>query len=191
MVFFAVVLYSCVRAWNSDDMDGNCWQEFAGFLTARGGLARKKDVEQHDTGTFTMDLDIKDDDSEVLADQRALEGNWSRKCINRAVLVGTSIKPDSNASIKDRRPKYWTPKQGVSVNIASLPSYTLVHTDTNVKLCACTARDILGAEVQVFHTSCAAIYTKILEDAMQTAIHEAPLPMRLHRQYILIIFPPI
>jgi len=60
-----------------------------------------------------MDLDIKDDDSEVLADQRALEGNWSLKCINRAVIVGTSINPDSNVSIKDRRPKYWTPKEGV------------------------------------------------------------------------------
>jgi len=60
-----------------------------------------------------MDLDIKEDDSEVLADQRALEGNWSLKCINRAVLVGTSINPDSNACIKDRRPKYWTPKEGV------------------------------------------------------------------------------
>ena len=79
----------------------------------------------------------------------------------------------------------------MSVNVASLPSYTLVHTDTNVKLCAYTAREILGAEVQVLHTSCAAIFTKILEDAMQTAIHEASLPMRLHRQYILMIFPPI
>jgi len=52
-----------------------------------------------------MDLDIKEDDSAVLADQRALEGNWSLKCINRAVLVGTNINPDSNASVKDRRPK--------------------------------------------------------------------------------------
>jgi len=77
------------------------------------------------------------------------------------------------------------------VRVASLQLYTPVHTDTNVKLCAHTARNILGSEVQVLHTSCAAIYTKILEDAMQTAIHEAPLPMRLHRQYILIFFPPI
>jgi len=53
-----------------------------------------------------MDLDIKEDDSVVLADQRALEGNWSLKCINRGVIVGTSINPDSNVSIKDRRPKY-------------------------------------------------------------------------------------
>jgi len=45
MIGFAVVLCSCVRAWNSVDMDGNCWQEWAGFLTARGGLARTKAVE--------------------------------------------------------------------------------------------------------------------------------------------------
>jgi len=29
-----------------------------------------------------------------------------------AVLVGTSIKPDSNASVKDKRPKYFTPQEG-------------------------------------------------------------------------------
>jgi len=63
-------------------MDGNCWQEWAGFLTARGGLVRTKTVKEHDAGTSTMDLDIKDDDSELLADQRALESNWSLKCIN-------------------------------------------------------------------------------------------------------------
>ena len=74
--------------------------------------------------------------------------------------------------------------------MTSLLSYTLVHTATNVKLCVYTARDILGGEVQVLHTSCAFIYTKMLEEAMQTAIHETPLPMRLHRQYTLIIFPP-
>jgi len=51
----------------------------------------RKAVEDHDADTITMDLDIKNDDSEVLVDQRALEGNWSFKCINRAVLVGTSI----------------------------------------------------------------------------------------------------
>jgi len=74
--------------------------------------------------------------------------------------------------------------------MTSLPSYTVVHTDTNVKLCVYTARDVLGAEVEVLHNSCAFIYTKILEDAMQTAIHETPLPMRLHRQYILMVLPP-
>ena len=43
------------------------------------------------------------------------------------------------------------------------------------------ARILLGAKEQVLHTSYAAIYTKILEDAMQTAIHDLPLGMRLHR----------
>ena len=84
-----------------------------GFLTPRGGLTRTKAVEEHDTGTVTLDLDIMDDDLAVLADQRALSGNWSLKCINRAVLVGTRINPDSNACIKDRRPRYWTPKEDV------------------------------------------------------------------------------
>jgi len=64
----------------------------------------------------------------------------------------------------------------------------LVHNDTNVKQCAYTTLQVLGAQVQVFHTSCDFIYTKELEDAMQTAIHEAPLPMRLHRQYLMIQF---
>jgi len=74
--------------------------------------------------------------------------------------------------------------------MTSLPSYTIVPNATNVKLCVYTARDVLGGEVQVLHTSCAFICTKMLEDAMQTAIHETPLPMRLHRQYILMVFPP-
>jgi len=80
---------------------------------------------EHGAGTVTMDMDIKEDGveehdtgteedvPEVLADQRARAGNWSRTCINRAVLVGTSINPDSNASIKVKRTQYWTPKQGV------------------------------------------------------------------------------
>jgi hypothetical protein len=92
---------------------GNCWQEWAGFLTPRGGLSCVKAVGEHDTGTVMVDVDASDDESEVLADQRNLEGTWSRKCINRAVLVGTSIKPDSNASILDKRPRYWTAKEGV------------------------------------------------------------------------------
>jgi len=65
-----------------------------------------------EAGTVAMDMVIKDDDPEVLADQRACPGNWSRKCINKAVLVGTPIHLDSNASIKDKRPQYWTPTQG-------------------------------------------------------------------------------
>jgi len=39
-------------------------------------------------------------------------GNSSRQGINRAVLVATPIYPDSNASIKDKRPKYFTAKKG-------------------------------------------------------------------------------
>ena len=89
-------------------------------------LARTKADGEHDTGTFMMDLDITDDESEVLTDQRVLEGNWSRKCINRAVLVGTSINPDSSAFIKDRRPQYWTATEGVSVNIV----HTIIHACT-------------------------------------------------------------
>jgi len=114
-------------------MDDNCWQECFGFLTARGGLVRTMAAEEDDPDSSTMDLDNEDDDAEVLADQCSLKGNWSLTCINRVVLVGTSITPDSNASIKERWPKYWTPKEGVSLNIASLPSCTLVHTDTTVK----------------------------------------------------------
>jgi len=38
-----------------------------------------------------------------MADQRSpIECNWSVNGVNRAVLVDTSIKPDSNASIKER-----------------------------------------------------------------------------------------
>jgi len=179
-------------------------------LTARGGKRRTKAkrtktkptqaVEEHPGSTVTMGVDIEQEDSDVLAvlgDQRALDGTWATDYINRAVLVGTRIKHDSNASIKAKRPTYWTAHQGVpnfllyehgSVDVASMPSYTLVHTDTNVNQCAYTALQVLGAQVQVLHTSCAFIYTKDLEDAMQTAIHETPLPMRLHRQYIMIQF---
>jgi len=74
--------------------------------------------------------------------------------------------------------------------MTSIQSYTIEPNVTDVKLCVYTARDVLGGECQVLHTSRAFIYTKILEDAMQTAIHETLLPMRLHRQYISIAFPP-
>jgi len=57
----------------------------------------------------------------------------------------------------------------------------LTYIDTLSKLCVYAARILLGAKEQVLHTSCAAIYTKILEDTMQTAIHDLPLGMRLHR----------
>jgi len=113
MVMIAIINIKSSLVPLIEGLCGNCWQEWAGFLTPRGGLVRKKAVGEHDAGTVTMDVDIKDDESEVLADQRTLEGNWSRKYINRAVLVGTSIKPDSNVSIQDKRPRYWTPKEGV------------------------------------------------------------------------------
>jgi len=134
-----------------------CLQEFAGFLTARGGKKRTKRtktkpskpkpsktkssktkstqaVEEHPASTVTMGVNIEKEDSDVLAvlgDQRALDGTWTTDYINRAVLVGTRIKHDSNASIKAKRPRYWTPKQGVpnflrfehgSVDVASTPS---------------------------------------------------------------------
>jgi len=59
-----------------------------------------------------MNMVIEDDEPEVLADQRACPGNWSRKCINRAVLVGTPIQLDSNTSIKDKRPQYFKASEG-------------------------------------------------------------------------------
>jgi len=74
--------------------------------------------------------------------------------------------------------------------MTSLQSYTTEPNATDVKLCVYTARDVLGGECQVLHTSRAFIYTKMLQDAMQTAIHETPLPMRLHRQHISIAVPP-
>jgi len=126
-------------------------------------------------------------------------GNSSKKGINRAVLVGTPIYLDSNASIKDKRPQYFNSTEGhrdsflpprVSVNMTSLRSYTIEPNATDVKLCVYTARDVLGGECHVLHTSRAFIYTKMLEDALKTAIHEAPLPMRLYRQHLSIdLFP--
>ena len=55
---------------------------------------------------------IEDDDKVVLADQRALSGSWSKNYIDRAVLVGTPIYLDSNASIKDKRPQYFNSTEG-------------------------------------------------------------------------------
>jgi len=74
----------------------------------------------------------------------------------------------------------------VSVNMTSLRSYTIKPNATNVKLHVYTARDVLDGECQVLHTSRAFIYTKMLEDALQTAIHKTPIPMRLHRQHLSI-----
>ena len=102
-----------------------------------------KAAEDDDPDSSTMDHDIEDDDAEVFADQRSLENNWSLKCINRAVLVSTSITPDSNANIKELRPKYWTATEGVSLNIASLPSCSLVYTDIIVEtMCVYSAQHL-------------------------------------------------
>ena len=84
-----------------------------GFLSARGGLAKVKGVKVPETGPVAMNMVIEEDDQEVLADQRALPGNWSKNCINRTVvLVGTPIYLDSNASIKDKRPQYFNATAG-------------------------------------------------------------------------------
>ena len=66
----------------------------------------------------------------------------------------------------------------------SVCEYAIESNATDVQLCLYTARVVLRGECNVLHTSRAFIYTKELEDALQTAIHEAPLPMRLHRQHI-------
>ena len=124
-------------------------QECAGFLTARGGKKRAKAKPSQAKPSKTKPSKTKpsktkpsktkptqavEEDADVLAvlgDQRALDGTWATDYINRAVLVGTRIKPDSNASIKAKRPRYWTPKQGErkflrcehgSVDVASTPS---------------------------------------------------------------------
>ena len=87
------MLCSRVRARTSIDMEDMCWQESCGFLTARGGKCggpRKRNAHIYE--------DVEEDDPH---------------CINREVLVGTSIKPDSSASFRDRRRKYFTPTEGV------------------------------------------------------------------------------
>ena len=83
-----------------------------GFLKARGGKSRVKGVKVPKTVPIAMNMVIEDDDQAVLADQRVCPGNWSKICINRPVLVGTPINIDSNASIKDKRPQYFTPTEG-------------------------------------------------------------------------------
>jgi len=88
------------------DMDDKFKQEWVGFLKARGGLSRVKGVK------VSKKVVIEDDDQGVLADQRVCPGNWSKNCINRAVLVGSPINIDSNASIKERRPQYFDPTEG-------------------------------------------------------------------------------
>jgi len=69
-------------------------------------------VKVPEAGPVAMNMVIEEDDQEVLADQRACPGNWSKNYINRAVLVGTPIHIDSNASIKDKRPQYFNATEG-------------------------------------------------------------------------------
>ena len=81
-------------------------------MSARGGkrgVKRKKGPAAVPVATTMV---IEDDDNAVLGDQRALSGSWSRDYINRAVLVGTRICPDSNATIKAQRPKYFGSTEG-------------------------------------------------------------------------------
>ena len=130
-------------------MDDICVQEYAGFLTARGGKKRAKAKPSQAKPSKTKPSKTKpsktkpsktkptqavEEDADVLAvlgDQRALDGTWATGYINRAVLVGTRIEPDSNASNKAKRPRYWTATQGVpnylrfehgSADVASTPS---------------------------------------------------------------------
>jgi len=61
-------------------------QEGCGFLTPRGKKERGSlSRKKRDKGTYS---------------------------INRAVMVGTSIQPDSNASDTKKRPLYFTPGEG-------------------------------------------------------------------------------
>ena len=78
-------------------------------MTARGGKKRVKSVK---VSKAVLNKVIEDDDNAVLGDQRALSGSWSKKYINRAVLCGSRIEPDSNASIKAKRPKYFNSTEG-------------------------------------------------------------------------------
>jgi len=57
-------------------------------------------INEDDPFNITDDpISTDDDDAELLADQRTpIHCNLSVNCINRTVLVGMSIKPDSNAS---------------------------------------------------------------------------------------------
>ena len=59
-------------------------------------------IDEDDPFNLTNDFHSEDDDAELLTDQRSpIEYNWSVNGVNRAVLVGTSIKPDSDASVNE------------------------------------------------------------------------------------------
>jgi len=81
-------------------------------LTARGGKKRVKSVKVPKAVPVATNKAIEDDDNAVLGDQRALSGSWSKNYINRAVLVGSRIRPDSNATIKATRPQYFNSTEG-------------------------------------------------------------------------------
>jgi len=81
-------------------------------LSARGGKKPVKSVKVPKAVPVATKKVIEDDDDAVLGDQRALSGSWSKKYINRAVLVGSRIRPDSNATIKSKRPKYFDATEG-------------------------------------------------------------------------------
>ena len=81
-------------------------------MSARGGKAKVKGVKVPEAVPVATNMVIEDDDNAVLGDQRALSGSWSKNYINRAVLVGSRLRPDSNASIKATRPKYFDSTEG-------------------------------------------------------------------------------
>jgi len=109
-------------------------------------------------------------------------------------MVGTSIQPDSNTSDKNKRPEYFTPGRGadnsvletvvqsvVSQSVVVLPCVSLCVLMLSPKPWVYAARKKMDAKEQVLFSSCATIYSKILEDAMQTEIDDLPLGMKLHR----------
>ena len=85
-----------------------CWQEFAGFLTARGGLARIKGVEQHDAGTVTMDVDFKDDgvedeDAGTVTMDMDFKDDGVEDEDAGTVTMDMDIKADDSAVLADQR----------------------------------------------------------------------------------------
>jgi len=72
-------------------------QEGCGFLTPRGKKER---------GASSQKKRDKGQSTGISTSQR---GTYS---INRAVMVGNSIQPDSNASDTKKRPLYFTPGEG-------------------------------------------------------------------------------
>ena len=65
------------------------------------------------------DKSLSDIGEHVFVDQRAGPSTSQRGTysINRAVMVGNSIQPDSNASDTKKRPQYFTPGQGENESV--------------------------------------------------------------------------